>query len=121
MAGKKDIKLDLITHDIAIEDSSMQVVSELDWLRQSVKVKLLFFLGEWFLDTTAGLDHYGLVFIKDPQINLIDNMIKIAVLEYIEIIEILTYTSSFDILNRSLTVDFTVSTVFGEEDFSITI
>jgi hypothetical protein len=121
MAGKKDIKLDPTTHDILIENSDFQMVSEGDWLVQSVKIKMLFFLGEWFLDTTYGLDHFGLVLIKGPDLNLIDNMIKIALLEYDEIIEILEYTSSFDKVNRKLTVDFRVSTVFGELSDTVSI
>ena len=121
MAGKRDIQLDDVTHDILIQDSDFQMVSEGDWLKQSVKIKLLFFLGEWFLDTTSGLDYYGLVYIKDPDINLIDNMIKVALLEYDEIIEILEYSSDYNITNRSLTVDFRVSTVFGELSDTVSI
>lgn len=119
--GKRDIKLDPVTHDILLEDSDFQIVSDGDWLIQSVKIKMLFFLGEWFLDTTYGLDHYGLVLIKGPDLNLIDNMIKIALLEYEEIIEILEYSSSFDKLNRQLTVDFRVSTTFGELSDTVVI
>lgn len=121
MAGKRDIKLDTVTHDIIIEDSDFSMVSEGDWLLQSVKIKLLFFLGEWFLDTTYGLDYFGLVYIKGPDINLIDNMIKIALLEYDEIIEILEYSSDYNSTNRTLTVEFRVSTVFGELSDTVSI
>jgi len=120
MAGKRDIKLDTVTHDILIEDSDFQIVSKGSWLIQSVKIKMLFFLGEWFLDTTYGLDHYGLVLIKGPDLNLIDNMFKIALLEYEEIIEILEYSSSIS-KDRKLTVDFRVSTVFGELSDTVVI
>lgn len=118
MAGKKDIRLDLLTHDILIQDSDMQTVEGLDWLRQSVKIKLLFFFKEWFFDQSAGLDYFGLVYVKDPDINLIDNMIKIALTEYEEIIEILAYESQYNALQRDLSVEFTVSTVFGQLDFA---
>lgn len=121
MVGKVDIKLDLVTHDILIEDSDMQLVKDINWLRQAVKVKFLFFLGEWFLDTTIGLDHYGLVYVKDPDLNLIDNMFKFALIEFEEIIEILFYESTLDPFTRQLDVNFTASTVFGEEEFSVTI
>ena len=121
MAGKIDLKLELDTHDLAIEDSDLQLVSDLDWLVQSVKIKLLAFLGEWFLDSTFGLDYYGLVFTKGPDLNLIDNMIKIALLEYAEIVKILSYESSFDVSQRALTVTFKVDTIFGELDDTITI
>jgi hypothetical protein len=119
--GTRDLKLDITTHDLIIENSDLQLVDEREWLLQSVKIKFLFFLGEWFLDTTAGLDHFGLVLVKDPDLNLIDNMFKIALIEYDEIIEILDYSSSLDTVTRELTVSFSCSTTYGEISDTVTI
>ena len=55
MAGKRDIKLDTVTHDIIIEDSDFSMVSEGDWLLQSVKIKLLSSL----IVTGKPLQHFG--------------------------------------------------------------
>lgn len=121
MAGKVDLKLDPITNDLAIENSDLQVVKDLDWLVQSVKVKFQTFKGEWFLNTTVGLDYFGLVFIKGPNLNLIDNMHKFGLLEYDEITEILSFSSSLNKQVRELTVEFIADSIFGVINQTITI
>lgn len=121
MAGKRDLKLDKGTHDLVIENSDLQIVSDIEWLEQSIKIKLQFFLAEWFLDTTAGLDYANIVFVKDPDLNLVDNLYKIALTEYDEVVEILEFNSSFDVAQRQLNVSFTIDTIFGEITQSITI
>ncbi len=61
------------------------------------------------------------MFVKSPDLNLIDNLYKIALTEFEEVVEILKYQSSFDKTQRTLTVEFTVDTVFGEITQSVTI
>ncbi|MEE9374551.1 MAG: hypothetical protein V3V00_15960 [Saprospiraceae bacterium] len=121
MAGLVDLKLDPITNDLVIENSDLQIVKDLDWLVQSIKIKLQFFKKEWVLDTEYGLDYYGLVFIKGPNLNLIDNLIKMAILEYEEVNEILSFESSFNKAGRSLSVEFIADSIFGELNETVTI
>ncbi len=44
MAGKKDLKLDKLTHDLVIADSDFQMITGIEWLEQAIKTKLIFFL-----------------------------------------------------------------------------
>lgn len=110
----KDIFLNLSSHDIELVDYDLSLVTGIDYLRQKVKVKLMFFWKEWFLDTTKGMDVYGTIFIKNPNLNIIDNMIKITVSDIEGILNFLEYNSDFDTAQRKLTISFKVNTVYGE-------
>jgi hypothetical protein len=109
----KDLKLDEITHDL-VTDTDLQLVSGIDYYAQKVKIVLWFFLAEWFLDTSKGINYIGQVFGKNPNLTLIDNLFKIAILEIDGFLELLQYDSDFDIPLRKLTVDFKADTDAGE-------
>ena len=59
-----DMKLDPLTNDIKITQGEVETVSGRDAKAQRVRSRLLLVLGEWFLDTTFGLDYLGVVFVK---------------------------------------------------------
>lgn len=103
--------------DLYFEDGDLVIINEVDYLQQKIGIKLKFFYQEWFLDTTKGVDYFGMVFIKNPNLNAIDNMIKITILEIEEIIELLEYTSSYNIPSRILSINFKVNTIYGEISF----
>lgn len=98
--------------DLYFENGDLVIINEAEYLQQKIGIKLKFFYQEWFLDTTKGIDYFGLVFVKNPNLNAIDNMIKVTILEVNEIIELLEYTSSFN--NRILNISFKANTIYGE-------
>ena len=110
----KDLKLDLLTHDLDFSNFKLEFVEGIDYYRQKVKIVLLFFFGEWFLDTTKGIKYFEEVFIKNPNFTLVDNLFKIAILEIDGITELLEYDSVFDGINRKYTITFKVQTDAGE-------
>lgn len=51
-----DIRLDVTTHDIVLDDSGdMIMADDAQSIAQDVKVRLLTFAGEYFLDDTIGM------------------------------------------------------------------
>ena len=59
-----DLKIDPLTNDIVMEGGRPVVVSDSDAKAQRIRSRLLTVRGEWFLDTTFGLDYYGVVWVK---------------------------------------------------------
>jgi hypothetical protein len=108
-----DILLDDITHDIKI-GTDLQLVSGIDACKQRIKISLLFFYGEWFLDTTLGVDWFGTAFIKNPNQNFIDNMIIYTITDDRDIIQVTKYSTTMNKSNRTLNIYFEASTVYGE-------
>lgn len=108
-----DLKLDIHTHDLVVGSDAV-IVTGKEALQQRIKVVLLFFFGEWFLDKSLGVDWFGTALVKSPNMELVDNMIIGAILEDPEVETLLAYTSTFDKGNRSLTIEFTLQTAHGE-------
>jgi len=108
-----DILLDTTTHDIEIENYDFELVTGIDKVVQQIKIRLLFFKGEWFLDTLQGLPFYDDIFVKNPNIPNIDNIIKSEIVNTPNVKELLSYESDYDNTNRSLTITFEVDTLYG--------
>lgn len=110
----KDILLDTGTHDLQITGYDLSLVEGLDYIVQKLKIRLLFFAQEWFLDTREGVPYYDSVLVKNPNVPNIDTILKTVVLETLGVIELTSYQSTYDNALRKLTVVFQCRTDFGE-------
>lgn len=101
----KDIALDPITHDLTL-GTDLSLVERIDYVVQKVKIRLWFFLGEWFLDTTEGTPFYQLVFVKGSKMEHIDAVMKDRILGSTGVRALKSYSSSFDRARRRLSIRF---------------
>ncbi|MEX4399579.1 hypothetical protein MZA86_01045 [Haemophilus influenzae] len=53
-------------HDLMIKDRKLVLVDGVNQKAQQIKVVLLTFLGEWFLDTTIGLPYFDEILTRNP-------------------------------------------------------
>lgn len=109
-----DLKLNTLTHDLAVEKGDLAIVNRGDEIAQNLKIRLLFIAGEWFLDTTVGVPYFESIWIKNPNPDLVDDIFKSTILETDEVTELLEYDSNFDTQQRQYSVSFKVQTTFGE-------
>lgn len=118
----KDIRLDEITHDIVIgDDFDMSFVSGVEYYAQKLKVRLWFFLGEWFLDTAEGTPFYQSILVKNPDTDLIETLLKARILESPGVIELKSFELVYDNSLRKATVTFQVQTEAGPVTISETV
>jgi len=111
----QDLKLDELTHDLDFSNNVLEIVSGSGYLKQKLKIVLRFFFAEWFLDTTIGIKFWEEIFVKSPNLTLIDSLFKVAIIEVPGVDQITAYDSIFsNDINRRLTITFTVSTDYGE-------
>jgi len=113
-----DLAIDLTTRDLVFKEGDFYFKTGAEACQQRLQVKLLFFFNEWYLDTSLGLDWFGTVYQKNPNQNLIDNMIIVSMTEDIEVINVLEYTTSYNLLARKLTVRIKLQTIFGVVNLS---
>lgn len=83
-----------------------------EYTGQIVETSLLLFLGEWYLDTTAGVPYFNGVLGKHSQ-SLADATIQDAVLGVDTVVDIRNYQSTLNPDERSLSIEFTVDSAFG--------
>lgn len=110
----KDIALDPTTGDLLLENFDLQLVEGKDQIAQNLAIRLRFILGEWFLDTTAGVPYYDDFFIKAPNQIRIESVLKEEILDTPGVDQILSFTSTFNAQRRIYSVTFSVSTIRGE-------
>lgn len=94
---KCDIRLNS-EHDLLIVNNDLDLVYDIDNLIQKLKIRLQVFWKEWFLDTSIGIDFFNVIFVKNPNLNLIDNVIKMTIMETEGIKSILEYQSELIML-----------------------
>lgn len=114
----KDLKLDVDRHDLLTEDFDLSLVDELDRVRQNLRIRLWFFFGEWFLNTTEGVRFYDFITLKNPDLGVVGDLMKAAILDTRDVNEILEYNQNFITSTRKLEVEFTVNTSFGQLEFA---
>lgn len=121
----KSLKLDKNTHDLVFENGELLIVEDTDGnpeqIVQNLRTRLLFFRGEWFLDTSVGLPYFTDIMVKSPNIPHIEAVIKLEILEVSGVLEITQFDLNFDIAARKMTINFAVSTMYGNAQLTETI
>lgn len=77
-----DIELSEITHDIVFEGADIKLLNnEAQVSKQTLKINLLFYKGEWFLDNTYGVPYFQEILGKINNTTLPDTIIIDKVLK----------------------------------------
>jgi len=113
MSTKKDFALNVYTHDMEILNSDFHFVEGLEYIRQKLKILLLFIYGEWYLDTEKGVKFQDILWVKNPDMIQVDSVLKAALMDSEYVLEILSFTSNLNNASRILTITFTVNTIEG--------
>jgi hypothetical protein len=108
-----DIKLDDVTHDLQVIQYDLVLVSGVDQIRQAIKMRLLTIFSEWFLDTREGLRYFDLICTKNPNLALVDSIMKTVIVDTIGVNELMSYSSILDKALRKFSVTFQVNTIYG--------
>ena len=113
-----DILLDKFTHDLDLSTKDIVLIDGKERLLQQLKIRLETIHGEWFLDTTVGVEYYEAIWVKNPNLTIINAIIKKVILTTEDIVEVMTFSSSLNAAERKLTISFTAMTTFGIISFS---
>jgi len=74
----KDLKLDTFG-ELDLSSGDLQFVTGADAVAQHLRIRLRFFLGEWFLDTRVGIPYFSVFFIKQPNLAAIEAIYRRAI------------------------------------------
>ena len=86
---------------------------------QRLRIRLLSFEGEWFLDTTYGVPWWSRILGQKPTKSAIDQILQQEILAENGVKELVSFTSSF--ANRTYSASFQVRVVNGEVTDTINI
>lgn len=109
-----DILLDEVTHDAIFVNGETPVTDGIsDSLKQRLKIKLLTFKGEWFLNTNYGTPYFQQIFGKRRSKASIDIIFRELIQEDEDVINIIKFESSLS-GDRTYTLSFSVRSRTGE-------
>jgi hypothetical protein len=115
-----DLKLN-DDHDLDVTNYDLSTIDTLEYVAQKLRIKLKFFIAEWFLDTTKGMELFQIVFVKNPDFDLIASIFRNEIMSVPEVKSITEYAQEFDSKNRELTITFKVDTIYGTLTDSIEV
>jgi hypothetical protein len=100
-----DIKTDSATGDIDDSTNSLELVDGIEAIAQDLTSRLKTFRGEYFLDQNVGIPFYRDFFVKNPNLRVLNSVIRSAVLSTPGIKEIVSLEIDFNTSERRLTVN----------------
>lgn len=101
-----DIALDPKTNDLLLVEAGATLVFDVDQVAQNLAIRLRFVLGEWFLDTLAGIPYYQYFFIKNPNQIQVESFLKQEISNTRGVLQITSFDSSYNDKTRSFSVQF---------------
>lgn len=107
-----DLKLDS-THDLAIENFDLVLVSGPDEIAQRLRIKLQMFLGEYYLDTSFGVPYYEEILKKVPNTNTVEAELRGAILETEGVSRLISFDLDLNGSSRELSLSFVAETNSG--------
>lgn len=93
-------------YEIVLMDSA-------DRVAQQIKINLLAFLGEWFLDTTFGVPYLESILVKNPRMPAIETILRKHIKSVPNVIRVDSLSLDWDRRTRYLYVDFQADTDLG--------
>lgn len=108
-----DLAMDMATGDLVLRDGDILLIDNAERVAQQILITLRFWLGEWFLDTKDGIPYLEYVLVKSPNLLHIRQIFTEAMEKVDGVKRVEEMNLVFDTKNRSLHVDYEVSTDYG--------
>lgn len=96
----------LLDRDGDLKVSETGDISLTESVRQAIIIRLRWFLGEWRLGPGNGLDYWGTVLVKNPNLVKIRQAIRDEVMSVDEVTAVNDVRLDYDVKGRTLTVHF---------------
>ena len=84
-----------------------------DKVAQQIKITLLAFLGEWFLDVTFGVPYLEEILVKNPRMSTVETILRSHINGVPHVIRLETFIIEWDRARRTLSVNFVAQTDYG--------
>ena len=108
-----DLAMNMATGDLVLRDGDVLLIDNAERVAQQILITLRFWLGEWFLDTKDGIPYLEYVLVKSPNLLHIRQIFTEAMEKVDGVKRVEEMNLVFDVKNRSLHVDYEVSTDYG--------
>lgn len=108
-----DIKLDN-NGDLDFEKGDLFFIDNDQRIIQQIKIRLLTWAGEWFLDKNVGIDYLDIFQEKQNTEALIENLIRNTIADIENVVSVDSVAVKTDNKNRTLTINFDITINFKQ-------
>lgn len=109
-----DLALDPDTMAPFVVDGDLALIEEqIDQTAQALRLELKLVAGEWFLDTTRGVDYFETVFVKGTQQARVESEFRDRILSVDGVRSLKTFQADFDPATRRFRLRFSVDSIAG--------
>lgn len=103
-----------------ITTSGTQFITGADEVAQTVSTRLRLYLGEYFRNVTDGTPWWESILGKGGTLSSKEAILKNRIVRTEGVIQLLEFTTSFDIDTRAYTVQAVIETKYGSTTVSVT-
>ena len=105
-----DFYLDPTTHDLDVSGFDIRTTKDgMEAFIQRLKIKLMFFKGEWFLNQNFGIPYFDEIFGQSGDAkDSADNIFKLAIVEMEGVDKLINYSSEFVPTTIAFSLSFSV-------------
>lgn len=111
-----DLKLTTLD-DLDFSQDDLQVIDGIEAIAQHIRIRLRFFLGEWFLDQRIGIPYYRQILIKVANENIVRETLSRVIIDTPGVASLEEFAFTFGVAERQarkLLLDFLAKTDTGE-------
>lgn len=108
----KDLMIDENGRFVSEQFAPIHSRSELEFVQYKLRTELKFFLGEYFLNSEKGVDYFGKILKKNPDMNQVSAEIKRALMSVPGVKRLTAF--SYAITGRELSVKFSAALSSGD-------
>lgn len=114
VANNRDLSFDMTTGRFRLVNGNLSFTQGAAAIKQGIEIRLQFFLGEWFLDTTKGMAYYQQVFVKNPSIPGVRSLFRDQILAAPGVRSVTSLDLTLNKTTRRMRLDWTADTDAGE-------
>ena len=101
------------SHDMSFGTGIADYAVEAEACAQNVKTRLLLLMGEWVLDTGAGVPYLNDIMIRPANMPVVESIIKKTILDTEGVATLTDFRMAVDRETRQLNIQATVTTIYG--------
>jgi hypothetical protein len=117
-----DLAINSGTGDLYLNSTNdLATVDSINGIQQDILQRLSTFFGEWFLDTSYGIDWFGMILVKNPDQKKIDALFVSTILTTPGVLNLITYSSTPNFTQRTMSIQFSCQVSSGVIDYTGTI
>lgn len=100
--------------DLALVGGTYRLVAGVDHLRNKIRQRCRFFLGEWWLDPRQGIPYRRDVFVKNPNVTVVRSIFRRVLSTTPGVKVVRRFALTIESSTRKMKIDYEVTGTDGE-------